>query len=63
MGINRWSDIEERKRVETGAKADNAPPQEEKGDSSSRVRASDAPDENPEKRRVLEKLEEWEGDR
>jgi hypothetical protein len=33
---------------------------EKKGDSSSRLEASDEPEENPEKRRVIEKLKERE---
>ena len=62
MGINRWSDIEERKRNETDAKAGDELPKEKKGDASSRMEASEEPAENPEKRRVLEKLEEQEQD-
>ena len=34
MGINRWSDIEERKRNETDAKAGEELPAENKGDAS-----------------------------
>ncbi len=60
MGINRWSDIEERKRNETDAKAGDEVPAEKKGDASSRLQASEEPAENEEKRRVVEKLEERE---
>ena len=60
MGINRWNDIEDRKRNETEAKAGDEVPKEKKGDSSSRLEASEEPDENQEKRRVLEKLKERE---
>ena len=58
MGINRWSDIEERKRNETDAKAGDEVPAEKKGDASSRLQASEGPAENEEKREVVEKLEE-----
>ena len=58
MRINRWSDIEERKRNETDAKAGDEIPGRNEGDASSRVEASKVPAEGPEKRRVLEKLEE-----
>jgi hypothetical protein len=61
MGINRWSGgMEDRKRNETDAKADDEVPEREKGDASSRLEASEEPAENEEKRRVREKLEEWE---
>ena len=60
MGINRWSDIEERKRNETDAKAGDQIPNEEKGDASSRMEASEGPAENPEKREVVEKLQKLE---
>ena len=60
MGINRWSDIEERKRQETDAKAGEALPADEKGDDASRLRASEGPKENEEKREVLEKLKKRE---
>lgn len=60
MGINRWSDIEERKKNETEAKAGDEVPAEKKGDASSRLQASEGPAENEEKRRVVEKLEERE---
>ena len=62
MGINRWSDIEERKRNETDAKADDEIPAEKKGDASSRMQASEEPAENEEKREVVKKLEERERD-
>lgn len=59
VGINRWSDIEERKRNEADAKAGAALPEGvKKGDSSSRLEASEGPDESPEKREVVEKLKE-----
>lgn len=60
MGINRWSDIEERKRDETDAKAGEEIPEEKKGDTYRRLETSEGPAEDPEKRRVLEKLEERE---
>ena len=60
MGINRWSDIEERKRNETDAKAGDELPEKEKGDASSRVEASKDPAEDEEKRRIVEKLRERE---
>ena len=60
MGINRWSDIDERKRNETDAKAGDELPAEDKGDSSSRLQASEGPKENEEKREVLKKLKERE---
>ena len=60
MGINRWSDIEERKRNETDAKAGDEIPKGKKGDASSRLEASEEPAEDEEKRRVLEKLKERE---
>ncbi|HZF59328.1 MAG TPA: hypothetical protein VEZ19_12780 [Rubrobacter sp.] len=62
MGINRWSDIEERKRNETDAKAGDEIPAEKKGDASSRMQASEEPAENEEKREVVKKLEERERD-
>jgi hypothetical protein len=58
MGINRWSDIEERKRNETDAKAGDEIPKGKKGDASSRLEASEEPAEYEEKRRVLKKLKE-----
>jgi hypothetical protein len=60
MGINRWSDIEERKRNEADAKAGDEIPKEKKGDASSRLEASEEPADDEEKRRVLEKLKERE---
>ena len=60
MGINRWSDIEDRKRNEKDAKAGDEVPEEKKGDASSRMETSEEPAENEEKRRVREKLEERE---
>jgi hypothetical protein len=60
MGINRWSDTEERKRQETAAKAGEQVPEETKGDISLRLEASEGPAEDEEKRRVVEKLEERE---
>ena len=60
MGINRWSDIEERKRNETEAKAGDKVPEQKKGDASSRVESSEGPAENREKREVAEKLQERE---
>ena len=63
MGINRWSDIEERKRIETQAKAgDEEVPEGKKGDASSRLEASEGPAEDEEKREVVEKLKETERD-
>jgi hypothetical protein len=60
MGINRFSDIEERKRNETDAKAGDELPKEKKGDASSRLQASEEPAEDREKREVVEKLKERE---
>ena len=60
MGINRWSDIEERKRNETEAKAGDEIHKEGKGDASSRLKSSEGPAENREKREVVEKLRERE---
>ena len=60
MGINRFSDIEERKRNETDAKAGDELPKEKKGDASSRLQASEEPAEDREKREVVEKLRERE---
>ena len=56
MGINRFSDIEERKRNETDAKAGDEIPKQEQGDASSRLESSEGPTEDPEKREVVEKL-------
>ena len=60
MGINRWSDIEERKRNEADAKAGDEVPKDNKGDASTRLQASEEPAENEEKREVVEKLEKLE---
>jgi hypothetical protein len=60
VGINRWSDIEQRKRNEMEAKAGDELPAQKKGDVSSRVQASEGPTEAEEKRRVVEKLKERE---
>ena len=60
MGINRWSDIEERKRNETDAKAGDDMPADKKGDAASRLQASEGPMEDEEKRKVVEKLKERE---
>ena len=62
MGINRFSDIEERKRNETEAKAGDKVPKGDKGDAYSRVDASEGPAEDPEKRDVVEKLKKREQD-
>ena len=62
MGINRWSDVEQRKRTETEAKASDEIPKDEKGDASSRLQASEGPAEDEEKREVVEKLRERESD-
>ncbi len=62
MGINRWSDIEERKRNETDAKAGDEIPNKDQGDSSSRLQASKEPAEDEEKREVVDKLKEREQD-
>jgi hypothetical protein len=56
VGINRWSDIEERKRIETDAKAGDELAAEVKGDTSSRLQASEGPKDNEEKREVVEKF-------
>ena len=60
MGINRFSDIEERKRNETDAKAGDELPAKNKGNASSRLQASEGPAEDQEKRQVVEKLKERE---
>jgi hypothetical protein len=60
MGINRFSDIEERKRNETDAKAGDELPAKNKGDASSRLQASEGPTEDKEKREVVEKLQKRE---
>ena len=48
MGMNRFSDMEERKRNETDAKAGDEVPKGEKGDASSRQQASEGPAESEE---------------
>jgi hypothetical protein len=53
VSINRWSDIEERKRNETDAKAGDELPADKKGDAASRLQASEGPKENEEKREVV----------
>jgi hypothetical protein len=64
MGINRWQGgIERRKRNEADAKArdiEEETPQDKKGDSASLLEASEEPEENPEKRQVIDKLKERE---
>jgi hypothetical protein len=60
VGINRWSDVEERKRNETDAKAGDEVPAAKKGDASSRLDASKGPAEDEEKREVVEKLKKRE---
>jgi hypothetical protein len=62
VGINRFSDIEERKRGEKTAKASDEIPGGKKGDTSSRLGASEEPAEGSEKREILEKLKEQERD-
>ena len=62
MGINRWSDVEGRKRNETDAKAGDELPKEQKGDASSRLQGSEGPAEDEEKRNVVEKLRQREND-
>jgi hypothetical protein len=62
MGINRFSDIEERKRNETDAKAGEKFAKGKKGDASSRVEASEGPAEDSKKREVVEKLQKLEED-
>jgi hypothetical protein len=60
MGVNRFSDIEERKRQEKEAKAGDEIPKGMKGDASSRLQTSEEPAEDEEKREVIEKLEKRE---
>jgi hypothetical protein len=60
MGINRFSDIEERKRNEADAKAGDELPKGKKGDASSRLQSSEGPAEGDEKREVVEKLQKRE---
>jgi hypothetical protein len=62
MGINRWSDVEQRKRNETDAKAGDELPKEQKGDASSLLQGSEGPAEDEEKRNVVEKLRQRESD-
>ena len=62
MGINRWSDVEQRKRNETDAKAGDKLPKDQKGDASSRLQGSEGPAEDEEKREVVEKLGKREDD-
>ncbi len=62
MGINRWSDVEQRKRNETDAKAGDELPKDQKGDASSRLQGSEGPSEDQEKRNVVEKLRQRESD-
>jgi len=62
MGVNRWSDTEERKRIERNAKAGEEIPEEKKGDASSRVESSEESVEGQEKREVVEKLKKREQD-
>ena len=65
MGENRWQGgIERRKMNEKEAKAgeieEEIPNKGKTGDLSSRLEASEEPEENPEKRRVIDKLKERE---
>lgn len=64
MGINRrQGGTESRKLNEKEAKAGDLEEelsQEKKGDSSSRLEASEEPEENPKKRQVIEKLKKRE---
>ncbi len=62
MGINRWSDVEQRKRNETDAKAGDKLPKDQKGDASSRLQGSEGPAEDEEKREAVEKLKKLESD-
>ena len=62
MGINRWSDVEQRKRNETEAKAGDEIPKTDKGDASSRLQASEEPAEDEEKREIVGKLRKRESD-
>ncbi len=62
MGINRWSDVEQRKRNEADAKAGDELPKEQKGDASSRLQGSEGPAEDEEKRNAIEKLRQREND-
>ena len=56
VGENPRSEIEQRKRNETDAKAGDKIPTEKKGDASSRLEESEGPAEGDEKREVVEKL-------
>ena len=56
MGINRRSDVEERKNEETKAKARDEIPKERAGDASSRLETSEEPADDREKHDVAEKL-------
>jgi hypothetical protein len=60
MGENPRSEIEQRKRNETDAKAGDKIPTEKKGDTSSRLEESEGPAEGDEKREVVEKLKKRE---
>jgi hypothetical protein len=62
VGINRRSDVEQRKRDETEAKAGDEIPKDDKGDASSRLQASEGPAGDEEKREVVEKLKRRESD-
>jgi hypothetical protein len=62
MGINPWNDLEERKRNERDAKAGEDIPEDKGGDASSRLETSEESVEDPEKRRVVEKLKKREQD-
>ncbi len=63
MGINRWSDVEQRKMNEYEAKAadlEDPRPEVNVPDGTQRITASIEPSENPEKQRVVEKLKKLE---
>ena len=60
MGINRWEEQQER-ADKTGRDPDKLPSKEEKGDESSRMRASEEPAEDREKQEVVKRLREREG--
>jgi hypothetical protein len=62
MGVNPWNDLEERKRNERDAKAGEDIPEDKGGDASSRLETSEESVEDPEKRRVVEKLKKREQD-
>lgn len=61
MGKNSWIEREDRKRIQKEEVVDHIP-EEQKGDPSSRLETSKGPAEEEEKRRVVEKLKEREGD-